>query len=138
MSEIMGENGTIEQRVCVRGLRLYGPLGLTGAERAAGTVMDLDLDVRIAPDLEFQEALDQTVDYAALCRLAQAEAACEHVLLESLARDLAAAILARWPAADGVWLRLVKPAAPVDLPVDTLGCSLAQVRPGAPPISPGP
>jgi dihydroneopterin aldolase len=137
MSLIMGERGTIEQRVCVKGLRLYGPLGLTGAERAAGTVMDLDLEVRLAPVVGFKGELDQTVDYAALCRLSQAEAACEHVLLESLALGLAAAILDRWPAVDGVWLRIVKPAAPVDLPVESLGCTLSQVRPGAPPISSG-
>jgi dihydroneopterin aldolase len=125
----MESRGTAERLVYALGIRLCGPIGFRPEERACGTVVDADIIARLAPSVRVG-SLEDSVDYAALCRLAHAEAAAETELLETLAEEIADEVFARWPQVDAVQVKLVKPAAPVDLPVQGLGFRLTKIRPG--------
>jgi 7,8-dihydroneopterin aldolase/epimerase/oxygenase len=103
----------------LRGLRLLGLVGVLPEERDRPQPLELDLDVEVdVTAAGLSDALDDTVDYGALCGLVEAVVVRgAPQLLERLAADLAAAVL----EADGrisaveVSVRKLRPPVPQDL-----------------------
>ncbi len=112
----------------LRGLRLSAIVGVLPHEREQPQPLELDLD--IAVDLAPAGASDDladTVDYGALCAIAEAvvsESRCE--LLEALAERVAAAVLAADARISRVTVALRKLRPPVPQPLDTSGVRITR------------
>lgn len=118
----------------LRGLRLVGLVGVLPEERVRPQPLEVDLDVEV--DLTaagISDALDDTVDYGALCALAQEVVGRgAPLLLERLAAELADAVLsadARIGAVE-VAVRKLRPPVPQDLA--TSGVRVRRHRGAAP------
>lgn len=106
-------------RIELRGLRLTAVVGVLPEERerAQPIEIDLDLDVDLTAAGE-SDALDDTVDYGAVCDLVAAVVAGEApLLLERLAGRIAAGVLASDRRIDAVEVsvRKLRPPVPQDL-----------------------
>lgn len=118
----------------LRGLRLVGLVGVLPEERVRAQPLEVDLDVVV--DLSragASDTLEHTVDYGALCALAQAVVARgAPQLLERLAAELAEEVLAADDRISevGVVVRKLRPPVPQDLA--TSGVRLRRRRGSAP------
>lgn len=107
----------------LRGLRLAGVVGVLPHEQAQPQPLELDLDIGV--DLRAagaSDALADTVDYGALCAVAEAVVdASRYALLEALATAVADALLEADARIEEVtvWLRKLRP--PVAQQLDTSG-----------------
>jgi FolB domain-containing protein len=114
----------------LRGLRLAGIVGVLAHEQAQPQPLELDLDIRL--DLAAAGASDDlsdTVDYGALCALAeQVVSTTSYALLEALAEHLAAALLAADPRVDAVTLSVRKLRPPVAQQLSTSGVRISRAR----------
>lgn len=101
-------------RILIRNLRAFGHHGVLAeeAERGQVFVVDLDLSLDLAPAGSADE-LDRTVDYGALtARVAELVAGTRRQLLEAVASDVAALVLADQRVLE-VRVRVTKPHAPL-------------------------
>lgn len=110
-----GSTGTIE----LRDLRVLGVHGALPEERTRSQPFSVDLDVWFdAGPAADSDALEDTVDYGALCAtVADTVARRSFRLLEALAAEVADRVLAGDPRIQGVaaTVRKVRPPVPVDL-----------------------
>lgn len=115
----------------LRGLRVSGIVGVLAHERTQVQPLDIDLDVMadLAP-AGASDALADTIDYGALCAVAEEVVATTgFALLEALAERIAASLL----EADGriqavtVWVRKLRP--PVAQHLSTSGVRITRARP---------
>ncbi len=106
-------------------------IGVPAEERA--NPQELHLDVEMECDLHPSGAADdfsQTIDYAAVTkRILQVAAKRERQLIEALAEELAAVILADFPA-DAVRLTLRKPTALADFGAEAAAVRIRRTRHG--------
>lgn len=101
-------------RILIRNLRVFGHHGVLAeeAERGQVFVVDLDLWLDLAAAGSSDE-LDRTVDYGALsARVAELVAGTRRQLLEAVASDVAALVLADQRVLE-VRVRVTKPHAPL-------------------------
>ena len=119
-----------DDRIELRGLRLAGIVGVLPHEQAQAQPLELDLDVRL--DLGVAGASDDladTVDYGALCTVAEAVvAASRYALLEALAEHLATALLAADARIDAVTIAVRKLRPPVAQQLSTSGVRVTRGR----------
>ena len=121
----------IDDVIELRGLRLIGICGALPEERQRAQPLEVDLDVYadLVPSGTTDDLAD-TVDYGAVCDAAAAEVSNgTPQLLEHLAEDLAAAVLAvdRRIDAVTVWVRKLRP--PVAHSLGTSGVRVHRPRP---------
>jgi FolB domain-containing protein len=87
--------------ILIKSLRVGTHIGVPDEERIEP--QEIEIDLRIVPERDFREMLDDirlTVDYAAVCqRVAAIAIAQPRKLIESLAQEIADMILAEFPAA---------------------------------------
>jgi dihydroneopterin aldolase len=114
----------------VRGLHVSGIVGVLPQERDEPQPLELDLDIVLDLDAAAaSDALDDTVDYGALCTLAeQVVMTTSYQLLEALGARIADDVLASDAriAAVTVWVRKLRP--PVAQQVDTSGVRVTRQR----------
>jgi 7,8-dihydroneopterin aldolase/epimerase/oxygenase len=101
-------------RILVRNLRVFAHHGVLPHEAERGQVFVLDLDLSV--DLEAagrNDDLERTIDYGALTeRIAELVASSRRQLLEAVASDVAALVLAD-DRVHEVRVRITKPHAPI-------------------------
>lgn len=120
-----------QDRVELRGLRVSARCGVLPEERERDQPLEIDLDLVL--DLSragHSDALDDTVDYGAVCD--RVTAVCEREapwLLERLAEVLAAEILAVGPL-DAVTVAVRKLRPPVSQQLATSGVRITRTRNG--------
>ena len=99
-------------RVTLHGLRFHGRHGVFPEEAETGARFDVDLEVGLA--FPQRDALDATVDYAALQATVRRETEGErYALIEVLAERIARRVLDEHPRVDDVRVRVHKPDAPL-------------------------
>lgn len=116
-------------RLIVSGLALFTHCGVTPEERAVGQriVVDVDMTVELG-EAARRGGLEATVDYADLCRqVIEVGEKARHTLLESLAIDVAEAVLAR-PRVREVRVRIIKPTPPIVPAVEAFIVELVRSR----------
>jgi dihydroneopterin aldolase len=114
----------------LRGLRLAGIVGVLAHEQAQAQPLELDLDVRVdlAPAGE-SDALGDTVDYGALCAVAErVVVSTRYALLEALAEHLGTALLEADPRIDAVTVAVRKLRPPVAQQLSTSGVRVTRER----------
>ena len=113
----------------LEGMRFFGHHGVTEAEREAGVVLDVDLDVRTDMHAaSHSDRLEDTVDYSRLveiCRAMVEESRCR--LLESLAERVAGAVLAE-PGVAWARVRIAK-RPPLPAAIDRFSVTIERRRP---------
>ena len=118
-------------RIELRGLRLVGVVGVLPEERTRAQPLELDVD--LAVDMAAagaSDALDDTVDYGAVCdTLAAVVAELRPELLEGLAVALAEAVLALDGRIAQVDLSVRKLRPPVPHALTSSGVRVTRVRP---------
>ncbi len=118
-------------RIELRGLRLVGVVGVLPEERTRAQPLELDVD--LAVDMAAagaSDALDDTVDYGAVCdTLAAVVAELRPELLERLAVALAEAVLALDGRIAQVDLSVRKLRPPVPHALTSSGVRVTRVRP---------
>jgi dihydroneopterin aldolase len=114
----------------LRGLRLRAVVGVLEWERRVAQPLEMDLDVHL--DLSAageSDALHDTVDYGALCQVAEDVAANGgFLLLEALAERVAAALLDADGRIERVVVAVRKLEPPVPQQLATSGVRLARSR----------
>ena len=121
-------------RLSLLGMRFRARHGVLPEEKV--TPQPFEIDLVLHADLDEaarSDALERTVDYAALHQLVAAIATGPSVdLIETLAGSIAWAVLAATdPALVGaVEVRVRKPEAPIDGDLDTVEAALVRRRPG--------
>lgn len=116
-------------RLIVSGLALLTHCGVTPEERAVGQriVIDLDMAVELGEGAR-RGGLESTVDYADVCRqVIEVGEKAKHTLLESLAMDLAEAVLSK-PRVREVRVRITKPNPPIIPAVGSFSVDLVRSR----------
>ena len=100
-------------RIVIPGIPLDVRVGVSDAERASeqeiGVEVELGLDLRAAGTAD---DLSRAVDYESVCDVIAAVATARtYRLIETIAEECAAAVLARFAAVDEVRVRVRKPSA---------------------------
>jgi dihydroneopterin aldolase len=112
----------------LRGLRVAGVVGVLPHEQAQAQPLEIDLD--IALDLAAagtSDALGDTVDYGAVCAVAErVVSTTSFALLEALAEALAAAVLAADGRIDRVTVAVRKLRPPVPQQLSTSGVRITR------------
>jgi len=112
----------------LRGLRLSAIVGVLPHEREQPQPLEVDLDVAV--DLTkagVSDDLADTVDYGAVCATAEATvAASSFALLEALAEDVAAAVLAVDPRISSLTVTVRKLRPPVAQQLATSGVRITR------------
>jgi len=101
-------------RIILRGMEFYGYHGVLPQERELGQRLAVDLEMLLdLTEAGRRDDLSRTVDYAKVFRLVkELVTGPSRQLLETVAEDIAAAVLERFPVAEVV-VRVKKPAAPL-------------------------
>lgn len=114
----------------LRGLHLAGVVGVLPHEQSQAQPLELDLDIRL--DLGAagaSDSLGDTVDYGALCGIAeQVVTTTSYALLEALAEHLAADLLAADARIAAVTVSVRKLRPPVAQPLSTSGVRVTRGR----------
>ena len=114
----------------LRGLRLSAIVGVLPHEREQPQPLELDLDVQVDLGAAGQsDALEDTVDYGALCDAAEDIVAHSAFgLLEALAEHVATAVLARDERIEAVTVAVRKLRPPVAQQLATSGVRITRSR----------
>ena len=114
------EDGHPEPEVTIEvsGLSLYTHVGVTEAEREVGQRLLVDLRIDVGEvDATVTDRLEDTVDYAQVCELANLVAQQRtYKTLERLCAAIADRLMERYEA-HAVWVKAAKPEPPLPLPV---------------------
>jgi dihydroneopterin aldolase len=116
-------------RLIVSGLALFTHCGVTAEERAVGQriVVDMDMTVELG-EAARRGGLEATVDYAEVCRqVTEVGEKARHTLLESLAIDVAEAVLSK-PRVREVRVRVTKPTPPIVPAVEAFSVELVRSK----------
>jgi len=116
-------------RLVISGLALFTHCGDTPEERAVGQRVFVDVDMLVELGETARDGgLDTTVDYAEVCRdVCDLGSRAHHVLLESLAIDIAEAVLPR-PRVREVRVRITKPHPPIAASVAAFSVELVRIK----------
>jgi dihydroneopterin aldolase len=114
------EEGHPEPEVTIEisGLSLFTHVGVTEAEREVGQRLLVDLRMDVGEvDATVTDRLEDTVDYAQVCELANLVAQQRtYKTLERLCAAIADRLMERYEA-QAVWVKAAKPEPPLPLPV---------------------
>jgi dihydroneopterin aldolase len=114
------EDGHPEPEVTIEvsGLSLYTHVGVTEAEREVGQRLLVDLRIDVGEvDATVTDRLEDTVDYAQVCELANLVAQQRtYKTLERLCAAIADSLMERYEV-HAVWVKAAKPEPPLPLPV---------------------
>jgi dihydroneopterin aldolase len=107
-----------EVAIEITGLSLYTHVGVTAAEQEVGQRLLLDIRIDIGEsDATLTDQLEDTVDYAQVCELANLVAQQRNYkTLERLCTAIADRLLAQYDV-NSVWIKAAKPEPPMVLPV---------------------
>jgi dihydroneopterin aldolase len=107
-----------EVTIEVSGLSLYTHVGVTEAEREVGQRLLVDLRIDVGEvDATVTDRLEDTVDYSAVCQMANLVAQQRsYKTLERLCTAIADRVIEQFDA-DAVWVKAAKPEPPMALPV---------------------
>lgn len=101
-------------KICLRGMEVFGHHGVAPEERALGQTLVIDLEV--ACDLSAagrSDAVEETLSYVELVDVVRdVVETTPFRLLEAIAEEIAARVL-QWPRALGVTVRVEKPRPPI-------------------------
>lgn len=121
----------MSDRICIKGLRVFGRHGVRQAERDEG--QDLLIDLECIADLRSpgrSDRLEDTVDYSALISDIRAIVSGEsYLLLEALGERLVRAAF-QSPLVEAVTVTISKPALGAGEPVESVGVRLERTRDG--------
>jgi len=120
---------TTNDRLIVSGLALFTHCGVTPEERVVGqrVLVDVEMVVELG-EAARRGGLDATVDYADLCRdIIDIGSKARHTLLESLAIEIAEAVLAR-PRIRDVRVRITKPHPPITPDVEAFAVEVLRKK----------
>lgn len=116
-------------KIILKGVRLMTQVGVPEGER--GAAQEVVIDLELLHDIRAAAANDdfrQTVDYAAVREtLASVALARPRKLIETLAEEMVAAVLAEYPV-EGVHLMVKKPAALRHLGVEYPAVEIVRMR----------
>jgi len=114
------EEGHSEPQVAIEisGLSLYTHVGVTPAEQEVGQRLLLDIRIDVGEsDATLTDQLEDTVDYAQLCDMANLVAQQRsYKTLERLCAAIADRLLSAYDV-NAVWIKAAKPEPPIALPV---------------------
>jgi dihydroneopterin aldolase len=114
------ESGHPEPEVTIEisGLSLYTHVGVTAEERKVGQRLLVDLRIDVGEvDATVTDRLEDTVDYSAVCQMANLVAQQrEYKTLERLCAAIADRVIDQFDA-HAVWVKAAKPEPPIALPV---------------------
>ena len=112
------ERSEPEVTIEVSGLSLFTHIGVTEAERQVGQRLLVDLRIDVGEvDATVTDRLEDTVDYAQVCELANLVAQQRtYKTLERLCAAIADNLMDRYEA-HAVWVKAAKPEPPLPLPV---------------------
>jgi 7,8-dihydroneopterin aldolase/epimerase/oxygenase len=107
-----------EVTIEISGLSLYTHVGVTAEERKVGQRLLLDLRIDVGEvDATVTDRLEDTVDYSAVCQMANLVAQQrEYKTLERLCAAIADRVIDQFDA-HSVWVKAAKPEPPMALPV---------------------
>jgi dihydroneopterin aldolase len=114
----------------LRGLRLFGIVGVLPEEQAQPQPLELDLDLRLdlAPAGESDDLAD-TADYGLLCDVVEkVVTTTSYALLEALATHVARSLLEADARIDDVTVALRKLRPPVAQPLSSSGVRISRSR----------
>jgi dihydroneopterin aldolase len=118
--EVGDEEGPSEPEVTIEisGLSLFTHVGVSAAEREVGQRLLLDLRLDVGEcDATVTDRIEDTVDYGAVCQLANLVAQQRsYRTLERLCAAIADRLLDEYKAG-AVWVKAAKPEPPLPLPV---------------------
>ena len=109
----------------LHGLEVRGRHGVEPREREQEQPFLYDVELELPQP--GADAIGETVDYREVVALVREVSAAHHELLETLAADVAGALLARFPAL-AVRVRVRKPAVELGVPVDYAAASARRER----------
>lgn len=121
---------TTHSKIEIAGLVLFARHGVNEAEKQLGQrfVLDITLDVDLAAAMKSDRITD-TVDYGEVTAIAEAAFRDKHFyLIEASAAHVAGAILAYFPKAHAVTVRVRKPSAPVPAVIDYVAATVTVAR----------
>ena len=107
-----------EVTIEITGLSLYTHIGVTPAEQEVGQRLLLDLRIDVGEsDATLTDQLDDTVDYAQVCEMANLVAQQRNYrTLERLCAAIADRLIGSYDV-NSVWIKAAKPEPPIALPV---------------------
>lgn len=119
----------MQNKIIIKGLRLYAYHGVMEQERKVGAYFIIDCEV----ETDMQEAIasdfvDDTISYADLYETIKREMATPSFLVEHAAGRIVKAILAEYPKAQSVRLRLLKENPPMGADCQGAGVELIEFR----------
>ena len=106
-----------EVTIEISGLSLFTHVGVTAAEREVGQRLLLDLRIDVGDtDATVTDRVEDTVDYAQVCDIANLIAQRSYKTLERLCAAIADRLLEQYDV-HAVWVKAAKPEPPLHLPV---------------------
>ena len=114
----------------IAGIKSFGHHGALPEEKRLGQrfTVSVDLEVDTRPAAATDD-LNKTVDYAEVIRTVEGQLTGKHVyLIETLAQQIAARILATFPVTQAVTVEVTKPFAPVAAEFDSISVKIRRER----------
>lgn len=95
-------------------LRFYSHIGVAEQERLVGNEFRVDMHLKLTADGFRAEELTSTVSYADAYAMVEKVMRQTHLLLESVAMEIADSIGIRWPQVERVSVKITKLSVPID------------------------
>jgi dihydroneopterin aldolase len=117
-------------KIEIAGLVLFARHGVNEAEKQLGQrfILDIEIDADLAPAAK-SDSIGDTVDYGEVTAVAEAAFRDKHFyLIEASAAHVAESLLAHFPRADAVKVKVRKPSAPVPAVIDHVAVTVTATR----------
>lgn len=129
MTSPSGMTLAMQNKIIIKGLRLYAYHGVMELERKVGAYFTIDCEV----ETDMHEALESdfvsdTISYADLYETIKREMATPSFLVEHAAGRIVKAILAEYPKVQSVRIRLLKDNPPMGADCEGAGVELVKYR----------
>lgn len=119
----------MQNKIIIKGLRLYAYHGVMELERKVGAYFSIDCEVETdIQDAITSDFVDDTISYADLYETIKREMAQPSFLVEHAAGRITKAILAEYPKAQSVRIRLLKENPPMGADCQGAGVELVMYR----------
>jgi dihydroneopterin aldolase len=117
-------------KIEVAGLVLFARHGVNEAEKQLGQrfILDIEIDVELATAAK-SDSIGDTVDYGEVVAVAEAAFRDKHFyLIEASAAHVAESLIAHFPRATAVKVKVRKPSAPVPAVIDHVAATVTAMR----------
>jgi dihydroneopterin aldolase len=117
-------------KIEIAGLVLFARHGVNEAEKQLGQrfILDIEIDVDLAPAAK-SDSIGDTVDYGEVVAVAEAAVRYKHFyLIEASAAHVAESLIAHFPRANAVKVKVRKPSAPVPAVIDHVAATVTAMR----------